>query len=103
MSNPYITPGRVRAALNAVDVRPSRELGQNFLVDSDALDEIVRAAELTSDETVLEVGPGLCVLTCELVRQAGRVIAVELDKRLAERLRDEFRDAPNLQVIRADV
>ena len=103
MNNPYITPGRVRAALNAVDVRPNRELGQNFLVDPGALAEIVGAAELAPDDTVLEVGPGLGVLTWELVQHAGRVIAVELDKRLAERLRDEFRDTANLQVIQADV
>lgn len=102
MSNPYITSGRVRAALNAADVRPSRELGQNFLVDPDALDQIVRAAELSPDDTVIEVGPGLGVLTWELVQQAGEVVAVELDKRLAARLRDEFRDTPKLRVIQAD-
>jgi len=103
MSNPYITPGRVRAALNAVDVRPSRELGQNFLVDPGALEQIVRAAELSPDDLVIEVGPGLGVLTWELVQRAGRVIAVELDKRLAQRLGDEFRDVSNLQIIQADV
>lgn len=103
MSNPYLTPGRVRAALNAVDVRPSRELGQNFLVDPAALEEIVRAAELSADDIVIEVGPGLGVLTWELVQHAGRVVAVELDKRLAARLRDEFSDTPNLEVIQADV
>lgn len=103
MSNPYITPGRVRAALNAADVRPSRELGQNFLVDPGALAEIVSAAELGAGDIVLEVGPGLGVLTWELIQHAGRVIAIELDKRLAARLRDEFRDAGNLEVIQADV
>jgi 16S rRNA (adenine1518-N6/adenine1519-N6)-dimethyltransferase len=103
MSNPYILPGRVRAALNTLDLRPSRELGQNFLVDPLALQQIVEAAVLTQDDTVIEVGPGLGVLTYELVQRAGRVIAIELDKRLAARLRSEFADTANLTVIQSDV
>lgn len=103
MSNPYITPGRVRAALNALDLRPSRELGQNFLTDPGVLHEIVRAAELNRDDTVIEVGPGLGVLTYELVQHAGRVIAIELDKRLAARLGEEFRAARNLEIVQNDV
>lgn len=103
MTNPYITPGRVRAALNALDLRPSRELGQNFLVDPQALEAIVAAAELSADDVVLEVGPGLGVLTYELVRHAGRVVAIELDKRLAARLADEFAATPQLEIVQADV
>lgn len=103
MENPYITPGRVRAALNALDLRPSRELGQNFLVDPGALQSIVAAAELSSNDTVVEVGPGLGVLTYELVQHAGRVIAIELDKRLAARLPGEFPMATNIAVVQGDV
>lgn len=102
MNNPYITPVRVRAALNALDVRPSRELGQNFLVDPQALTEIVAAAELSAGDTVIEVGPGLGVLTYELVQHAGRVVAIELDKRLAARLHDEFAMTPQLEVVQGD-
>lgn len=101
-NNPFLTPGRVRAALNALELRPSRELGQNFLVDPGALQAIVDAAELTTDDTVIEVGPGLGVLTYELVQHAGRVIAIELDKRLAARLRAEF-DSTALEVVQSDV
>lgn len=103
MENPYITPGRVRAALNSLDLRPSRDLGQNFLIDPQALQEIVDAAQLSATDTVLEVGPGLGVLTYELIQRAGRVIAVELDKRLAARLREEFAGAQNVQVVQADI
>lgn len=103
MDNPFITPGRVRAALNALDLRPSRELGQNFLIDPQALHEIVAAAEITPTDTVIEVGPGLGVLTYELAQRAGRVIAIELDKRLAERLGQEFRAAPNLEIVQNDI
>jgi 16S rRNA (adenine1518-N6/adenine1519-N6)-dimethyltransferase len=103
MDNPYLTPGRVRAALRSLDLRPTRGMGQNFLVDPPALDTIVAAAELTSDDTVVEVGPGLGVLTWELLQRAGRVIAVELDRRLAARLHEEFAGAGNLAIVQGDI
>ena len=103
MENPYLTPGRVRAALRSLELRPTRGMGQNFLVDSPALDAIVAAAELTPDDTVVEVGPGLGVLTWELLRRADRVIAVELDRRLAARLHEEFSGAANLEIVQGDI
>jgi 16S rRNA (adenine1518-N6/adenine1519-N6)-dimethyltransferase len=103
MENPYITPARVRAALRALDLRPTRGMGQNFLIDSDALGAIIGAAELTPDTTVIEVGPGLGVLTWELLNHAGHVIAVELDRRLAARLAEEFPDHPKLTIIQSDI
>jgi 16S rRNA (adenine1518-N6/adenine1519-N6)-dimethyltransferase len=103
MNNPYLHPARIRAALNAIDVRPSREHGQNFLIDGEALQRVVDAAELAPDDQVIEVGPGLGVLTYELVRRAGQVIAIELDKRLAARLQDEFHAQDNLQIVQSDV
>jgi 16S rRNA (adenine1518-N6/adenine1519-N6)-dimethyltransferase len=65
-------------------------MGQNFLINQHALEHIVDTAALSPHDLVVEVGPGLGVLTWELVHRAGHVIAVELDKRLAERLRTEF-------------
>jgi 16S rRNA (adenine1518-N6/adenine1519-N6)-dimethyltransferase len=103
MENPYITPTRVRAALRALELRPTRGMGQNFLIDPDALRAIVGAAELTSDTTVIEVGPGLGVLTWELLNHAGHVVAVELDRRLADRLREEFVDHPKLTIVQSDI
>lgn len=100
--NPYLDPQRVRAALRGLDLRPSRELGQNFLIDGGALATIVAAAELSPAELAVEVGPGLGVLTWELTRGAGHTVAVELDRRLAARLRDEFAGAP-LTIVEADV
>jgi 16S rRNA (adenine1518-N6/adenine1519-N6)-dimethyltransferase len=102
MENPYLDPSRVRAALRALDLRPTRGMGQNFLTDPAALNAIVSAAELTTDDTVVEVGPGLGVLTWELLRRVGRVVAVELDKRLAARLHEEFA-SPRLNVVQADI
>jgi 16S rRNA (adenine1518-N6/adenine1519-N6)-dimethyltransferase len=103
MHNPYLDTGRIRAALRTLELRPSRAMGQNFLADPAALQTIVDAAELAPSDTVVEVGPGLGVLTWELVRRAGAVIAVELDKRLAERLREEFASATNLTIVQSDV
>jgi 16S rRNA (adenine1518-N6/adenine1519-N6)-dimethyltransferase len=100
--NPYLDPQRVRAALRALDLRPTRGMGQNFLIDPLALDAIVGAAELGPDDLAVEVGPGLGVLTWELLRRAGRVISVELDKRLAARLREELAD-PRLHIVQSDV
>lgn len=101
--NPYLSPQRVRAALHSLGLRPTRGMGQNFLIDQHVLQTIVASAELTAADRVIEVGPGLGVLTWELLQQAGQVLAVELDKRLAARLREEFADAPQLQVIQADI
>ncbi len=103
MENPYLSPPRVKAALRTLDIRPTRGMGQNFLVDPVALGAIVAAAELNVEDTALEVGPGLGVLTWELLQRAGRVVAVELDRRLAARLRDEFAHEPRLSLIQGDI
>jgi 16S rRNA (adenine1518-N6/adenine1519-N6)-dimethyltransferase len=100
--NPYLDPQRVRAALRSLELRPSRGMGQNFLIDGAALAAIVEAAELTPDDLAVEVGPGLGVLTWELTRRAGMTVSVELDRRLAARLREEFAGAP-LQIVESDV
>lgn len=102
MDNPYLAPQRVRAALRALDLRPTRGMGQNFLIDPLALDTIVGAAELSANDLVIEVGPGLGVLTWELLQRTGQVISVELDKRLAARLHEEFAQSP-LRIVQSDV
>ncbi len=88
--NPYLSASHVRAALARLNIHPTRGMGQNFLIDGEVLQHIVEAAHLTRDDVVVEVGPGLGVLTWELVRHAGQVVSVELDKRLAARLDEEF-------------
>jgi 16S rRNA (adenine1518-N6/adenine1519-N6)-dimethyltransferase len=100
--NPYLSLTRVRAALRGLDVRPTRGMGQNFLIDATALETIVDAADLHSSDLVIEVGPGLGVLTWELTRRTAQVLAIELDKRLAARLEQEFATAP-LKIVQADV
>jgi 16S rRNA (adenine1518-N6/adenine1519-N6)-dimethyltransferase len=76
-------------------VRPSKALGQHFLSDYGVLNRILAAADLGRDDVVIEVGPGLGVLTGQLAQAAGRVIAVELDAKLAARLRQTFEASGN--------
>ena len=67
-----------------------KSLGQHWLKDPDVLADIADVAELTDDDTVLEIGPGLGTLTSRLLARAGRVVAVEFDKDLARKLPAQF-------------
>jgi 16S rRNA (adenine1518-N6/adenine1519-N6)-dimethyltransferase len=78
-------------------------LGQNFLIDEDVLGLIISTAQLTSEDLVIEVGPGLGVLTEELAKHAGRVIAIELDDNLATLLRERLSANSNVTIINQDI
>ncbi len=79
------------------------KLGQNFLVDPDAMQRIVDALGDISGTTVVEIGPGDAALTELLARRAGRLIAVELDRVLAAQLRMRFTPMPNVEILEADI
>ena len=79
------------------------KLGQNFLVDPDAMQRIVEALGDISATTVVEIGPGDAALTELLARRAGRLIAVELDRVLAAQLRMRFTPMPNVEILEADI
>lgn len=96
------TPGQLRRLLGAERLRPRKSLSQNFLTDPEALDAIVEAAELQPDDNVVEVGPGLGVLTRRLLAAGANVVAVELDARLAEYLRRELFSVSAFELIEAD-
>ena len=89
--------------LRRLDTRAKKGLGQNFLVDKHVLSRIVAAAKLTCDDCVVEVGPGLGVLTQELAKEAGHVVAVELDSTMAAALREKFADSSNVEIVEADI
>jgi 16S rRNA (adenine1518-N6/adenine1519-N6)-dimethyltransferase len=93
---------RTRRLLRRSGLRARKGLGQHFLVDEEALRKIIDAAELTRGDTVIEVGPGLGILTAELARRAGWVIAIELDDKLAAVLSKNL-PAENVVVINRDV
>jgi 16S rRNA (adenine1518-N6/adenine1519-N6)-dimethyltransferase len=91
----------VRTAMKLAGIKPNKSLGQHFLVDRPSLEAIMEAATVKPDDTVLEIGPGLGVMTRPLTRLAGHVIAVETDPILAGLLR---RDAPDtLEVVEQDI
>lgn len=89
------------ATLRALGVRPSKRLGQNFLVDPGIAERIVAVAEVR-DRPVLEIGPGLGALTDRLAEEAKLLTLVEIDARLAEHLAGRFSENPRVRVIRAD-
>ena len=93
----------VKALVRRFQINPKKSLGQNFLVDSRYLDRIVAAADLTADDLVLEIGPGLGTLTRRLAAQAGQVVAVELDTRIIELLRADFADQPHVKIVHSDI
>lgn len=84
-------------------IKPQHDAGQNFLVSSETLQNIVHTAAVQPDDTVLEIGPGFGTLTVELCQRAKRVIAVELDQRLFGVLGKLARVNKNLTVVRGDV
>jgi len=93
----------VRRELDSIGIPPLKRFGQHFLIDSKTRDELIELAELTADDTVLEVGPGLGFLTSALAEKAGHVIAVEKDRTLAAYLKDRFSNYRNLSVIQGDI
>ncbi len=96
------TPGQLRRLMGAERLRPRKSLSQNFLTDPEALDAIVTAAELHPGDNVVEIGPGLGVLTRRLLAAGASVLAVELDPRLAEYLRRELYGVDRFELIEAD-
>jgi len=94
---------RVKETLKNMDRRAKKGLGQHFLVDSSYLKTISAKAELSKNDTVIEVGPGLGVLTEALLEEAGRVIAVEVDTALTNALAQTLSTSSNLTMVNADI
>ena len=86
-----------------LDFRPKKSLGQHFLTDEAVLERIISAAGLSSRDTVIEVGPGLGILTEALAKQGARVIAVELDSKLVALLRKKMAPFSDVEIIHADI
>jgi 16S rRNA (adenine1518-N6/adenine1519-N6)-dimethyltransferase len=93
---------RTKKLLRRYNIHSRKKLGQHFLIDDAVLEKILNAAALTKDDTVIEVGPGLGLMTQELARRAGWVIAIELDNRLAALLQDNL-ESENVVVLNEDV
>jgi len=81
----------------------STKFGQNFLIDSSIAQKIIKSANLSPFDNILEIGPGKGILTQYLVPKAGRILAVEIDKSLAGFLRKKFKNQKNLEIIEGDI
>lgn len=94
--------GQVRELLARYNLHPNKGLGQHFLVDKNILHKIVDAADIGDSDLVLEIGTGLGALTLPLAQRAGRVVTVEVDKRLEPVLKEVFQDHNNIFLITGD-
>ena len=96
-------PQNTIAVLQKYNFSFQKKFGQNFLIDTHVLDKIIRAAEITKDDYVLEIGPGIGTMTQYLANAARKVTAVEIDKSLITILADTLQEYDNVSVINEDV
>ena len=102
---PKVEPllAETRGLLRHFDLKARKGLGQHFLIDRDVLGLITSAAELAPADVIMEIGPGLGVLTTELARQAGWVVAIELDSKLADILKQTMAPFDNVTIVNKDI
>ena len=98
-----IEPAQTTALMKELGLDAKKRFGQNFLIDARVLDKIIQGAEITKDDTVLEIGPGVGTMTQALSRAAGKVIAVEIDKDLIPVLEKTLAGCENVTVVNADI
>ncbi len=96
-------PQNTIAVLQKYNFTFQKKFGQNFLIDTHVLDKIIRSAEITKEDMVLEIGPGIGTMTQYLACAAGKVVAVEIDKALIPILEDTLEGYENVQIINEDV
>ena len=104
MSGPTLgNPKNTIEILQKYNFSFQKKFGQNFLIDTHVLDKIIKAAEITKEDMVLEIGPGIGTMTQYLAEAAGKVIAVEIDANLIPILADTLKEYENVQIIHDDV
>lgn len=99
LSNPQVTIDIIKK----YDFAFQKRFGQNFLIDGHVIEKIVKAADITKDDTVLEIGPGIGTMTQYLAEAAGCVYAVEIDKNLIPVLGETLGDYDNVQIVNEDI
>ena len=104
MSISLLGASEIRSLAQELDLRPTKSLGQNFVVDANTCQKIVRIAEVKNGERVLEIGPGLGYLTLAILQVTHEVSVIEIDTRLASRLSETLsaHGAPPIEVINSD-
>lgn len=96
-------PSTIREIKDKYDFRLSKSLGQNFLTDKNIIDKIIEESFISENDLVIEIGPGIGVLTSEAAEYAGKVIAVEIDRNLIPILQDTLKEYDNVEVINKDI
>ena len=94
---------QLKKELNRFDLKANKVLGQNFLYSESVVNDMVEAADLSSDNTVLEVGPGLGILTEKILEKNCKVLAVEKDRNLVKYLEDKFKSYEKLKIVEDDI
>ncbi len=89
--------------MNKYHIRANKKLGQNFLISDTAVQEIIKNSQISNDDLVIEIGPGLGTLTKELLEKASKVICIELDTNMINILQDRFKLYKNFELINEDV
>ncbi|MBQ9691398.1 MAG: 16S rRNA (adenine(1518)-N(6)/adenine(1519)-N(6))-dimethyltransferase RsmA, partial [Eggerthellaceae bacterium] len=102
MFSPYANIGATRDVLQQFDMHTTKILGQNFLVNDNVVGHILALANISSDDIVLEVGPGIGTLTYALCNSAGQVVAIERDMRLPRVLEHTLASCDNFTLVSAD-
>lgn len=103
MENRLGNPKNTIEVIQKYEFAFQKKFGQNFLIDTRVLDKIIRAAGVTKEDMVLEIGPGIGTMTQCLAEAAGRVVAVEIDSNLIPILKDTLKDYDNITVINEDI
>ena len=89
--------------MKAYNIKANKSLGQNFLINSEVVEKIIESSELSTDDLVIEIGPGLGTLTKYLLEKAGKVTCIELDTRMVKILKNRFASRDNFEIINEDV
>ena len=92
-----------RMLMKKYNISANKKLGQNFLIDSEVVQGIISTADISKDDLIIEIGPGLGTLTKYLLEKSGKVICIELDERMIKILKDRFFLYDNFQIINEDV
>lgn len=95
--------GRFHDIFQEYNIKPVKSLGQNFLIDEGVLQKIADAGDISTKDIAVEIGAGMGALTTELAKRAGRVLAVEIDRKLSDYLKTLFKQSENVHILTADI
>lgn len=92
-----------KSIMKKYNIKANKSLGQNFLINDEVIENIVKSSNLSKEDMVIEIGPGLGTLTKRLLEEAGKVLCIELDKKMINILQDRFSENDKYEVINEDI